>query len=157
MKFARRVTQALHYACAAAIFFIVLVTVIDVFGRYVLSKPLPGAAEIIQFAMALTIFAGLPLITKDHQHITVELLSHLSGWPQKLQAVIVDLVSLAAVGLIGSQLFVQARDYWNVGVDTDVLGLPMAPLAFSMALLSCVTAVVLLAFLWCDIVSGEKQ
>lgn len=155
-EFVRRVTQALHYACASAIFAIVVVTVIDVFGRYILSKPLPGAAEIIQFAMALTIFTGLPLITKDREHIAVDLLGHLRGWPRRVKQVVVDLVSLAVVGVIGSQLFVQARDYRNVGINTDVLGLPMAPLAFTMALLSCVAALVLLALLWCDLVAGEQ-
>ena len=41
--------EALVYCCAAALFVMMLVTSIDVIGRYFVSAPVPGAIEIIRF------------------------------------------------------------------------------------------------------------
>jgi TRAP-type C4-dicarboxylate transport system permease small subunit len=58
---------------------IVALTFVDVFARYLISAPIRGSVEIIQYAMALTIFAALPLVTRDREHVTVSLIDGLLG------------------------------------------------------------------------------
>lgn len=50
-------------------------TFIDVLGRYLLNKPVFGAAEMIQFLLAGTVFAGLVLVSRQDGHVAVELIS----------------------------------------------------------------------------------
>lgn len=50
-----------------------ILTVIDVLLRYLFSAPLPSTGELTQFFLAITIFAGLVLISRDGGHIVVSL------------------------------------------------------------------------------------
>lgn len=57
----------------AILIFMLALTVLDVSLRYLVNKPIYGATEITQFAMALLIFAGLAVITREKSHIVVSL------------------------------------------------------------------------------------
>lgn len=56
-------------ACAS----MMLLTVVDVSLRYAFHKSFFGTIEVIQFLLAITIFAGLALVTRDRSHIVVSL------------------------------------------------------------------------------------
>jgi len=63
----------------------VALTVMDVFGRYVLGKPLPGVIEFNEVLMVCVVFLGLGLSQKEKAQIRAELLiSRLSSkWKKK--------------------------------------------------------------------------
>jgi len=137
--------KALGYACAVPLFFIVTITFVDVFARYVFSKPIQGSTEIIQFLMALTIFAGLPLVTRHRLHVSVSLVDTLlKGAARRGQKVLVDLASLGCCGVIAWELFLQAGEYAKTGNKTIVAELPMAPLAYVMCAFAAVTCIIIL-------------
>jgi len=137
--------RALGYACAVPLFFIVTITFVDVFARYLFSKPIQGSTEIIQFLMALTIFAGLPLVTRHRLHVTVSLVdSVLKGAVRRGQKVLVDLASFGCCGVIAWELFLQAGEYAKTGNKTIVAELPMAPLAYVMCAFAAVTCIIIL-------------
>jgi len=52
----------LGWMCSLPLGLIVVLTFFDVFARYVFSAPIKGSLEIIQYSMALSIFAALPLV-----------------------------------------------------------------------------------------------
>jgi len=54
-----------------------LLTFVDVIGRYGFHHSIFGAAEIIEQLMMITVFAGLGFITAKNEHITVTLLDFL--------------------------------------------------------------------------------
>src|SRR5690554_7608072 len=68
--------RALGFVSAIPLALIVALTFSDVFARYFFASPIPGAAEMIQFSMAITIFAALPLVTRAGGHITVDFFSY---------------------------------------------------------------------------------
>jgi TRAP-type C4-dicarboxylate transport system permease small subunit len=141
--------RALGYACAAPLFFIVALTFFDVFARYLFSRPVQGSAEIIQFLMALTIFAGLPLVTRHRGHISVSLVENLvRGAVRRALQAIVDMASLACCAVIAWQLYLQAGVYAQTANKTIVVGLPMAPLAWTMCAFAAGTCVVLALQVW---------
>ena len=49
------------------------VTVIDVAGRGLLDRPLPGGFELTEILLALMIFLGLPLVSMRGGHVTITL------------------------------------------------------------------------------------
>ena len=62
--------------CIISLTALVLITVVDVFGRYLLGIPLPGTSEITEIILGILIYIGLPYISKKEEHISVSLLSN---------------------------------------------------------------------------------
>ena len=66
---------------AAVLFLMMIITTVDVFGRYVLNKPLPGGFEMTEMALAVLIYAALPLVSIRREHIVIDTLDTLmSPW-----------------------------------------------------------------------------
>jgi TRAP-type C4-dicarboxylate transport system permease small subunit len=141
---------------------ILVLTFIDVFMRYVFASPVTGATEIIRFCMALAVFAGLPLLTRDRGHITVSLIDGLLGkGALRIKQALCDLVSLLAIALLAWRLWDQAHLYTHNQTATIVLDLPMAPLVYALFGFTVLTAL-LLAFVMINTIkagsiSGEPS
>ena len=107
---------------AALIFVMMMLTFADVVGRYVFTAPIFGAAEMIQFLLAMTIFAGLCLVNARDEHITVELFEvQLDRWMlTAVRRIIVQLLSVGVMAIIAFQLFQFAREAERIGSKTVV-------------------------------------
>lgn len=124
---------------------ILVLTFADVLMRYLFAKPIPGSSEIIQFAMAMTIFAALPVVTRQRGHITVSMANGLFNGPMRLVKVLTcDAISLLALALIAWRLGVQASEYVESKAASVVLGLEMAPLTYAMCAFAVLTCIVVL-------------
>jgi TRAP-type C4-dicarboxylate transport system permease small subunit len=135
---------------------IVVLTFVDVFGRYVFSSPIRGSVEIIEYAMAMLIFTALPLITRHRQHVSVGLLDGVTkGAVQRLRLTVCDAISTAALALMTWRLAVQSLADWQAGQATVVLGLPHAPLGFAMTTLAAMATIAMLGLSWRSLSSKE--
>jgi TRAP-type C4-dicarboxylate transport system permease small subunit len=67
------VSRFISSLAALVLFGMVVVTCIDVIGRYFLNSPLYGGSEIVQVSMAGVIFLSLPVMFFRHEHIVVDL------------------------------------------------------------------------------------
>ena len=128
---------------AALLFVMMMLTFADVVGRYVFTAPIFGAAEMIQFLLAMTIFAGLCLVNARDEHITVELFETQLDrlMPHSVRRVIIQLFSVGVMALIAYQLYEYARDAEAVGTRTIVLEWPLAAVSFAVAGLSVVSLI----------------
>jgi len=122
-----------------ALFVMMVLTFVDVIGRYGFHKSIFGAAEIIEHLMMLTVFAGLAFITAKNEHITVTLMEgliarHLAA-PQRWASIV---VSVGCTLLITWQMYEHAVDLLRSGKRTAVLDLPQWQLPMSAAILSLV-------------------
>ena len=133
----------LGWMSAAPLALILLLTFADVLMRYLFAMPVRGSSEMIQFAMALTIFAALPVVTRQREHIVVGIISDLvRGRVRMVKLLFCDGLSLLALGLMTWRLGIQAFEYIDSKSATIVLRLEMAPLAFVMCAFSLATCVV---------------
>lgn len=143
---------------AAALFLMMLITLIDVIGRYVVNRPLPGANELVQYMMVLSVFLALPIVTFQKEHISISLIdSALGPTGLKLQRTLINLLSALVVGLLSVRL-------WTHGgvnaANRDVIGfleLPVAPAAFLASILCAVTVLVLVALIVLEWRPGVSQ
>src|SRR5688572_18642940 len=88
--------RLLSVTAGAMICVMMLVTTIDVAGRYFLNRPLFGAFEVTEILMGLVIFAGMPLATARREHIAVNFFeSRLGARGRCMQAALFDLVCAA--------------------------------------------------------------
>jgi TRAP-type transport system small permease protein len=137
--------RVLGWMVAAPLALILLLTFFDVLMRYVFAKPVRGSSELIQFAMAITIFAALPVVTRHREHISVSMTANLfRGRMRTAKVLLCDAISLLALGLMAWRLGVQATEYVDSKAATIVLGLGMAPLTFAMCAFAVLTCLVVI-------------
>lgn len=125
---------------AVSILCIMGLTFTDVFMRYVFSSPIKGGSEIVQYAMAVLIFAAFPLVTYHESHISVSILHGklrgVKGWLHRLCTL---LFSAAICFVIAWQLACEGRYLSVSGMSTMILALPLAPLNYAISALSAVS------------------
>ena len=132
-------------ACVALAAMLVL-TIGDVFGRYVVARPLKGATELVQYTMVLVVFAGLPVVTARAQHVSVGLLDKvLAGGARRAQLAGVAVTSAAVLAVQAWVLFGHAQAMREAGDVVGALRLPVHPAGYFMALLSALAAAVCVA------------
>lgn len=126
---------------AGILFCILLVTLIDVIGRYAFDSPLFGADDLVRFGMALLVYAALPGICRRGSHITVDLLS--SRWSVAAQTILARLFGLVAAVFL-SVLAWRLAEVGLIALEDNehspLRRLPMAPLAFFMAACTALAA-----------------
>jgi TRAP-type transport system small permease protein len=73
------------------LFSLLVLTCADVFGRYVLVRPVHGKTEITRMLMAVMIALVLPVVTARKEHITVDLFDFFfRGRVQAVRDLMVD-------------------------------------------------------------------
>ncbi len=140
--------RLLAYAAALAMFAMMLVTLIDVVGRYLFSSPLAGGFEITEFLLAGLIFLGLPMVTAANEHVDVDLMD--SSVPQFLkpaQNFIICLLNLLAFSVLSWMLWQLAIRTYRYQDTTAILEIPFTGLVVLMAMCSSFAAVSLLLML----------
>lgn len=123
---------------------IMLLTCVDVAGRYVFNEPVPGALEVTEIMMGALIFASLPLVTLRNQQVTIDLFTHLI--PRVIKPALhaaIQITSGTCLGVISWRLWVKAGQMLQQGDTTAVLQVKVWPLVYFMSLLAAITALIL--------------
>ena len=146
--FDRAVVPALGHVAAALILCLMLLTCVDVVGRYFLNKPVTGGFELTEVLLAALIFAGLPLVTLRGDHITVDLFDPVTpDWLFRIQHALASLIGAACTGYLSWRLWLRAEDLQRAGETTSQLQFRLAWLTYAMAVLMALTAAALLVTL----------
>jgi len=116
-------------------------TAVDVFGRYVLSKPVFGAFDMVEALMAVSIFWFLPSVSRSSGHISLGLLNLRPGsWVERLRQAVVELACVAASAVLAYQLFHAAADHAARGEASLILQIPTSPLVYACATFGALVA-----------------
>ena len=141
--------NTLAWLSALPVALIVLLTFVDVLGRYLFSSPIRGSMEIIEFSMALVVFTALPLVTLQRGHVSVSLIDNLfSGQGHRIKRALCDSINAVALGLLTWRLFMQSLYDLQTSASTVVLGLPNAALSFVLTFFAGLSTVVVLMQIW---------
>ncbi|MEP2783281.1 MAG: TRAP transporter small permease [Pseudoruegeria sp.] len=129
--------NSLGLGAALLLFCLVLVTCVDVIGRYFFSAPLSGAFEITELLLAALVFAALPLTTERKEHIEVDLLNVvLPDTIQRYLSAFAGLFSAAVLATLSWRLGSHALQAAMDGATTNALAIPLAPFGY-LASFSC--------------------
>jgi TRAP-type C4-dicarboxylate transport system permease small subunit len=138
-------SRMLGLIAGAALLAMMLLTFVDVIGRYGFHKSIFGAAEIIEQLMIVTVFAGLAFITAKNEHITVTLMEGLIAQHMAAaQRWMSIAISVGCTLLITWQMYEHAIDLLRSRKRTAVLDLPQWMQPMSAAVLSLVGLALLL-------------
>ena len=128
---------------AALLFLLMILTCLDVVGRYGLGAPVPGAFELSEVLLALTIYAALPLVTLHNEHVSIDLMDGFvpSSWVSVQQAGI-RLFVTALLLLVAYCLFLKSKAIMAAGMRTDTLFIPLGVVSYLMTVAVCLSAVI---------------
>jgi TRAP-type transport system small permease protein len=128
---------------ATALFAIMLLTLADVSGRKLLSQSVTGSLELTELLMVVVIFAGLPLVSLQSEHVVFDSLdAHLPRVLHRVQRALVNLLCAAALAGVAWLMWAKAGQLAEYGDTTAQLKLALPPFVYLMSLLCGVTALV---------------
>lgn len=140
----RKLQYFLLGTAAIILLAMLLLTSLDVIGRYLLNAPINGKTELTRFMMAGMIASALPVITFNGGHIAVDL---LDGWFSARAAAIRDLltdgIAAVALGVLSNWLIFRAERLQDRGYVSDFLHLPLHPIAYFVAAMMAAAALAL--------------
>ena len=148
-NFGRVLDRVVDGICAAVMLCMIALTVVDVVGRYVFRIPVPGSFEITELLVALVIFAGLPAVSKDETHITVDIVtSVLRGRARTVQLVLANAAAAIISAVVAGFMLLKAADVTAQREVTAYLQFPLGPAAYFMSFSCALTAAILVANVW---------
>ena len=124
----RFVERCLGFLAAACLFGMMTLTFIDVLGRKLLDRSLPGGLELTELLMLGLIFAALPLTSLKGEHVLFDLLYR--SLPQALRSVQGLISNLICAALMAGGAWLVHLRASRVALEGDTtaqLLLPMAP------------------------------
>lgn len=159
----RWASRTLGAVTALTLFAMMVLTFIDVWGRYLLRQPVFGGYEVTEFLMGVLIFSGLPILCAREGHVSIDVLDSLipRRWRRPHLAV-VNLISAIALGILSWRMFVQAGELWRNNEVTMTLKIPHGPFALLFAVLSAAACLACVAVFWAylrgtrDPIEGEQ-
>jgi len=135
--------RALGVTSAVVLFLMMLITAVDVAGRYLFNKPIAGGFELTEILLAALIYCGLPLVSKRREHIVIDTFdSFMSKRVKRGLDILADIVCTIALAGLSWLLFRRAVRVAEYGDTTSVLTLPLAPVAYLMGTMIVVTAAI---------------
>lgn len=117
-------------------------TIIDVIGRYIFNSPLGGAGELTELLLVSVIFMGLPAVTLEKEHVTVDLVTaRMPPWLERWRIHAIAILSAVILIAIGWQLWVHAGRIGAYGDVTTTLRIPISPVAYFCSVCTFISAI----------------
>ncbi|MDO6708337.1 TRAP transporter small permease [Photobacterium sp. 1_MG-2023] len=142
----KRLRQLLGVIASLTLFSMLVLTVIDVVGRYFFHRPFPGGVELIEMMLAIVVFSAFSLITWSEEHICVDLLD--DWFPvslTNLRQAFINLCSAFALGLIAWKIWGLGVRSLSYGETTDVLEIPIGYVICFISFIGWISMVIALA------------
>lgn len=122
----------------------VLLTVADVFLRYVFNRPILGSYELTEFMMAILVFATIGYTMAIKGHVVVDLV--FTKLPQRARDILESITSFMAFllfAIVAWRNVLQAGTAWERNDVTAELFIPISPFILFVALGIAVLSLVL--------------
>ena len=120
---------------AIALVGMMLLTAIDVAGRYLFNAPIVGAFEVTEFLVLILIFSFIGYTQREKSHVSIGL---LFGRFPKQARITIDfvnhLIALLLLGLMAWMGYKNGCELIEVGEKSGNLGIPHYPFAFFLSI-----------------------
>ncbi len=131
----RALTKILSYVAAGVLLSMMLLTAVDVGGRYLFRSPIMGVFELTEFMMVCVVFLSLAFTQSEKGHIEVDLV--VRRFPKHLQhavSVVNNLLTFLVLGLIAWKGFERALEVMELEEVSGTLSIPVYPFLFVVSL-----------------------
>jgi tripartite ATP-independent transporter DctM subunit len=148
-QFSLDLTKYINSVGVCFLALMMLVTNVDVFGRFLFNLPVTGSLEITGFLLLITIMLGIPYAAARDQHIKIDLLTSKMGDSAKLKVESLALLTGLSLFVILSWCSVDhALLMGKLNRVTAVLEMPLSPFIYIVTFsffMTCFVLVIKLA------------
>ena len=143
----RALALLLEGVCAVTLFALMVVTCVDVFGRYLFNAPLTGSTELTELAVGVVIFAAFPLISWRNEHVVVDILDRfVPPFLHAARTLVFHIVAATGLIFIGGRIVTLAERSLGYGEVTEFLAIPVGWMIYFFGAMCWLTAFMLLTF-----------
>lgn len=122
--------RILQWLTGSLLVVLMLLTFVDVIGRYFLGQPVPGGHVLVQCLVCLLVFTGLPLVVLDDEHLRVRLLDRrMTPGQRKWRDFGVKIVIVVALAVLAGQMFWQTAYFSGNGEYFESIRIPVSWMA----------------------------
>jgi len=151
-RWERRADAVLGIASAATLTAMMMITVADVVLRYLFAAPIRGAFELTELGLLVLIFAGLPLVSRADEHVTMDFIDRVL--PRRARKFFVRVVHGLTAGVmlvLAWLMWLKAGKIAEYADTSQSLGIPLAPFVYFMAIMIATTGAI---HLWKALIKG---
>ena len=135
----------LHGIAAVTLFSLMLVTCVDVFGRYLFNNPLTGSTELTEIAVGIVVFSVLPVISWRNDHIVVDILDHFfAAKAHFVRTVVINILISIALVFLGRRIFILGERSLSYEEVTEYLAIPTGWMMVFIAIMCWLTAIMVI-------------
>lgn len=135
LKITTFINKAMSVVAMAVLCLMMVLTTIDVMGRYLFDKPVQGTFELTEIMLATIVFCSLAFCQFSKGHISVDIVvSRFSKKSQKTIEMLNYIVTLVVLGLIAWMSFQNGMMLKNTMDVTMILGIPIYPFVLLVSL-----------------------
>lgn len=144
----RRVCVVANGVACGVLAFLVVVLVLDVFGRFV-GLPVLGSYEIVQYGFGLVVCLAVAYATMESGHIVIDLV--FKAFPKGIQRLCIrvsEILAMLMFALIVWRLGSDGLQSYSISERSTTLGIPVSIFEFALAAgFALLVVVILLQFL----------
>jgi TRAP-type transport system small permease protein len=124
VSLADRVQRIQLWVAAAALVILMMVTVTDVFMRYLFNRPIRASLDTVEVMLLVFVFNGMAAAFFGRRHIVIDLLDGVFG--PRITAVLIriaDILSVLCLGLLAWAMLLpagQAYQYGDVKMELPI-------------------------------------
>ena len=128
-------SKLLSYAGALVLFALMLLTTMDVAGRYLFNTPLMGVFEITEFMMVCLVFCSLAYTQSKKAHVAVDILiGQMSKKKQRMIDILNYGISVIILALITWKSIERGFEIMASNESSGTLQIPVYPFLFVVGL-----------------------
>lgn len=135
------VTGFFRITTAVFLFSLMILTCVDVLGRYFFNRPVYGGLELTEILLAGTIFFALPIVSYRGDNVVVDLIRLPSRRWRIIQHVLTNLIGAGVALGLSQQLWLRAGRFAKAGETTIQIKIPLDFVAYGISVLLAVAAV----------------
>lgn len=141
---ARWLALTLNLIAGSALMLMMVITCIDVIGRYLFNKPLVGGVELIEVLLGVMIFMALPVISWRNEQVVVDILDpFIPPHVNFIRTILFNILTAIALVVIGQRIWDLGARAGSHGEVTEYLHLPVGAIVSSFGVMCWFTALVL--------------
>ena len=149
--------RVLCQLAALNLFLMMILTGVDVVGRYAFNMPVKGGYELIEIMMGVSVFTILPVLSATNDQVSVGLLDRYfkGGWA-RAKNILASFASAAFLALMSWRLWQQVFRNIEYADASPYLRIPTAPFTSAFAFLTTIAALAALGHV-IDVTAGARD
>ena len=150
--------RSLGLVVAAIMFFMMVLTFVDVVGRQVFDSPVSGGGELTEIALGFVVYMGLPLVCLRREHISIGLMAGLlKGRVRQVQHVVLNLLFAGVTFIWARQVWIQGESLAAANNELMFLKIAIHPFVFIMSGFAFFAMLIFLFLAWCYVLGAEPK